>query len=159
MAINQTIQDELTKLFPVLDRALVTALGSSATFNESPAAGEIVAITNPTRWNRLNDDLVQISGTIWIVAGASTFPEARARLIDLSSRISHVEMELRKAIQDLAQIRPYLSPDINLAKSRTGQYPAWDLEITAREDNAHQEAPWTGQIRPGFELDVAIRML
>jgi hypothetical protein len=159
MAINQTIQDEITKLFPVLDRALTGALGSSVTFSESPQAGEIVAITNPTRWNRLNDDLVQVSGTLWIIAGASTFPEARARLIDLSSRISHVELALRTAIQNPANLKRYLSPDINLAKTRTGQYPAWDLEITAREDNAHQEAPWTGQIRPGFELDVAIRML
>lgn len=159
MAIDQNILDELTKVCQVIDRTLVASLGAETTFSESPAAGKIVAICNPDRWNRLNRDLVQISGNIWVITGGSGFLEIRARVIDLSARMAQVERDIRYALQDPVQVARYLSPDITIVENRNGQFSAWPLEITARESNAHQEAPWTGQIRPGFELNLVIKTL
>lgn len=141
-------------VFRVLDRALVTALGGSESFAESPPIGTTVAITDPDTWERRANDVVVIKGKIWVIRGCATYPEARTQGAYLSSQMQLAERACQDAYNTLPQFLK--GQTINFVQTINAGYNSWPIEVSGKLQNALQETPWLVQIRPGFEMGLSV---
>jgi hypothetical protein len=147
MTINP---DRLKLMLRTIDDALISTLGASSTFAEEPAVGVTVAITDPNRWERLDQDRVMVQGNIWVMHGALTYPEARYWGLWLSSQMRRAEHACQMAYNQLpASLKGQTISFVHLPDA---SFNSWNIEMSGKLQNAHQETPWIVQIRPGFEM-------
>jgi len=142
--------EEIKNVFKILDNALITALGASTSFAEEPPPGVTVAIIDPNRWDRTDNDHVLIKGNIWVIYGATDYLDARSRGMFLSSQMRKAEQACQSAFMTIP--RHLMGKNISFTHMPNGSYGSWNLEISTKLENAHQEAPALVQIRPQFEL-------
>lgn len=135
--------DRIAVVQSALTQALTAEFQLKQPFSDIVLSGERTGIYRADAWNRASVDMVQLEGQLWLIEGVDTYSEGRVRGLQLAAWLEHSIPSLRKAVQAVdpkTQALELVNGDPTAATNYPIRIP---INLSAREQNTQQRAPWT----------------
>ena len=95
-----------------------------------------------------------VQGNVWVIYGSDKYLDARAQGIYLSGQMRKAEYACQLAYNTLpASLQ---GQNISFVHMADTQFNSWNIEMSGKLENSHQETPWIVQIRPAFEMGLNV---